>query len=194
MSIEILSFVILGVLATIVSGFLITRKYPVNAAVLLIVDFVLLAAMYALMGAHFAATAQIVVYAGAIMVVFVFVIMLLNLPPEELPYGKVSLGEWILSAVALVAAVIFGTSLGQGALQKGLLNSGVRAFESTGALPYSEFGRAPYFPLDENVRNVSAALFTEYLWAFELVGVLLMIGLVGAVVVAKKRSEDVESA
>ena len=78
---------------------MITRKWPVTAAMLLIVVMMLLAGMYGLLGAHFSAVAQIIVYAGAIMVVFVFVIMLLNLPPEELRYGRVTLGEIILIAL-----------------------------------------------------------------------------------------------
>jgi NADH-quinone oxidoreductase subunit J len=194
MSIGMVSFVILGVLATIVSGFMITRRFPVNAAVLMIVDFVLLAGMYGLMGAHFSATSQIVVYAGAIMVVFVFVIMLLNLPPEDLPYGRITLGEWVLILVATGAAVALGTAVGQGTIAQGMSLMGVAPFTSDGLLPLAPAGQAPYYPIEENVRNVSAALFTDYVWAFELVGILLMIGLIGAVVIAKKRSEDAQSA
>jgi NADH-quinone oxidoreductase subunit J len=177
-----ISFVILGVLAVIVAAFLVTRRFPVNAAVLLILDFILLAAMYGLMDAHFAAVAQIVVYAGAIMIVFVFVIMLLNLPPEELRYGHVTIGESALVIVSLLVAGMLGTDIGRGAISAALQNYSVPA------------GKQPYFVEEENVRNVSALLFTDYVWAFELVGVLLMIGLIGAVVIAKKRAEHAESA
>lgn len=178
------SFVVLGVLAVLVAAFLVTRRFPVNAAMLLIVDFILLAAMYGLLDAHFAAVAQIVVYAGAIMIVFVFVIMLLNLPPEELRYGPVTIGEGALVGVGLAAAVLLGTRIGQGAIGAALAPL---------ARPAGD-GPSPYFPQAENVRNVSAVLFTDYIWAFELIGVLLMIGLIGAVVIAKKRSSHAESA
>lgn len=182
LSLASLSFVILGVLAVLVAAFLVTRRFPVNAAVLLIVDFILLAAMYGLLDAHFAAVAQIVVYAGAIMIVFVFVIMLLNLPPEELRYGPVTIGEGALLIVGLLSAVVLGTRIGQGTLEAGLAQMDAAAV------------RQAYFPPEENVRNVAVFLFTEYIWAFELIGVLLMIGLIGAVVIAKKRSSHAESA
>jgi NADH-quinone oxidoreductase subunit J len=176
------SFIILGVLAVLVAAFLVTRRFPVNAAVLLIVDFILLAAMYGLLDAHFAAVAQIVVYAGAIMIVFVFVIMLLNLPPEELRYGPVTIGEGVLLAIGLGAATLLGTKVGQGAVQAAVSHGAVAA------------KTVLHFPEADNVRNVSALMFTEYVWAFELIGILLMIGLIGAVVIAKKRSSHAESA
>lgn len=194
MNLGSLSFVVLGVLAIIIAGFLITRRYPVNAAVLLIVDFILLAGMYGLLDAHFAATAQIVVYAGAIMIVFVFVIMLLNLPSEELRYGKVTLSEWVIAGLGTVAALALGTSVGQGAIGSGLAASGISTFDPQSAATFAPLGRPSYFALDENVKNVSSLLFTDYVWAFELVGVLLMIGLIGAVVIAKKRTDDAQSA
>jgi NADH-quinone oxidoreductase subunit J len=181
-SLETLSFLILGTLAVIVAAFMVTRRFPVNAAVLLILDFVLLAAMYGLLGAHFAAVAQIVVYAGAIMIVFVFVIMLLNLPPEELRYGRVTIPEGLLLVIGLACALLLGTRIGQGTIQTAL----------AGYAPPQ--GKGLYFPIEENVQNVSAVLFTDYVWAFELVGVLLMIGLIGAVVIAKKRASHAESA
>ena len=189
-----ISFVILGVLAIIVAGFMITRQFPVNAAVLLIVDFILLAGMYGLLDAHFAAVAQIVVYAGAIMIVFVFVIMLLNLPAEELHYGKVTAGEWLIAFLGVGAAIALGTSIGQGAIGHGLRASGIAQFDSTADTAFAPLGRSAFYPMAENVKNVSSLLFTEYVWAFELVGVLLMIGLIGAVVIAKKRNDDAQSA
>ena len=71
-----ISFLIMGGMAVFLSALMITRKWPVTSAMLLIVVMMLIAGMYGLLGAHFSAVAQIIVYAGAIMVVFVFVIML----------------------------------------------------------------------------------------------------------------------
>jgi len=79
----------LGIVALFLSIVIITRKWAVTAAMMLVVFMMLLAGMYGLLGAHFSAVSQIIVYAGAIMVVFVFVIMLLNLPPAEIRYGKI---------------------------------------------------------------------------------------------------------
>ncbi len=171
-----ISFLIMGILAVFLSALMITRKWPVTAAMLLIVVMMLLAGMYGLLGAHFSAVAQIIVYAGAIMVVFVFVIMLLNLPPEELRYGRVTLGEIILIALGFLVAIFLGTKVGQG-----YLISGLNATTLVNARP-------AYYPsaMNENVKNVSALMFTDYLWAFELISFLILVAIVGAIVIAKK--------
>lgn len=179
MGIETLSFLIMGVLAVALAGTLATRRFPVSAAMLLITIMVLLAGMYGLLDAHFAAAAQIIVYAGAIMVVFVFVIMLLNLPPEETRFGTLTLGEGLLSLGGVATAVVFGTKVGQGYLKS--------AFQPSNARP-------PYFPLEENVKNVSALMFTDYLWAFELISFLILTAIIGAVVISKKRKTHAEHA
>lgn len=171
-----ISFLIMGILAVFLSGLMITRKWPVTAAMLLIVVMMLLAGMYGLLGAHFSAVSQIIVYAGAIMVVFVFVIMLLNLPPEELRYGRVTLGELFLTVLGFLVALFLGTKVGQG-----YLISGLNSVSLANARP-------PYYPasMNENVKNVSALMFTDYLWAFELVSFLILVAIVGAIVIAKK--------
>ena len=168
-----ISFFILGFLAVLTALLMITRRWPVTAAMLLIVVMVLIAGMYGLLGADFSAVSQLIVYAGAIMVVFVFVIMLLNLPPEEIKYGRLTIIEIIISILGVVSALFFGTKVGQGHLIKGLdlLNA-----------------RPAYYPisLGENTKNVSALMFTDYLWAFELTSFLILAAIVGAVVIAKK--------
>lgn len=171
-----ISFFIMGVLAVLLSIFMVTRKWPVTAAMLLIVIMMLLAGMYGLLGAHFSAVSQIIVYAGAIMVVFVFVIMLLNLPMNELSYGRLTIFEIILLTVGVVLAFVLGTKVGQGYLTMGFHN-----------LALSN-ARRPYYPpeLNENVKNVSALMFTDYLWAFELISFLILSSIIGAVVIAKK--------
>jgi NADH-quinone oxidoreductase subunit J len=182
MDLSTISFLILGVLACVLTGVMITRRWPVSAAMLLIAIFALLAGMYGLLDAHFAAAAQIIVYAGAIMVVFVFVIMLLNIPPEELRYGRVTLMEWVLTAMGVLAALWFGTRIGQGYL-------GSIAEHLVPGL-----GRKPFFPEHENVKNVAALMFTDYLWSFELISFLILAAVVGSIVIAKKRSHNVKPA
>jgi NADH-quinone oxidoreductase subunit J len=136
----------------------------------------LIAGMFGMLGAHFSAVAQIIVYAGAIMVVFVFVIMLLNLPPEELRYGRITIFELIYIVLGFLIALFLGTKVGQGYLlsalnSQTLINS-----------------RPPYYPdsMNENVKNVSALMFTDYLWAFELISFLILVAIIGAIVIAKK--------
>ena len=171
-----ISFLIMGILAVFLSALMITRKWPVTAAMLLIVVMMLLAGMYGLLGAHFSAVSQIIVYAGAIMVVFVFVIMLLNLPPEELRYGRVTLSELFLTVLGFLVALFLGTKVGQGYLISGLNSASLAN------------ARPPYYPasMNENVKNVSALMFTDYLWAFELISFLILVAIVGAIVIAKK--------
>lgn len=171
-----ISFLIMGILAVFLSALMITRKWPVTAAMILVVVMMLIAGMYGLIGAHFSAVAQIIVYAGAIMVVFVFVIMLLNLPPEEIRYGRVTLWELLLTGIGFIAALFLGTKVGLG-----YLTTGLNATSLMNARP-------PYYPtaMNENVKNVSALMFTDYLWAFELVSFLILTAIVGAIVIAKK--------
>lgn len=189
MDLTTVSFVILGISAIILSGVLITRRFPVSAAMLLIVIFALLAGMYGLLGAHFSAVSQIIVYAGAIMVVFVFVIMLLNLPPEELRFGGVTLSEIFLIVAGTVVAIVLGTKVGQGHLV-----SGLHAITGGGIGVVPPAGRAPFYPEGESLLNVASSMFTDYLWSFELISILILAATIGAVVIAKKRGHHAQSA
>jgi len=172
-------FFVMGILAVALGGCLATRRNPVSAAMLLISLMVVLAGMYGMLDAHFAAVAQIIVYAGAIMVVFIFVMMLLNLPPEELRFGTLTVGEIILTIAGIGVAVALGTKVGQGYL--------------VSALQLSE-ARAPLLPETENLRNVAATMFTDYLWSFELISFLILAAVIGAVVISKRRHGHAESA
>ncbi len=173
-----ISFLIMGVLAVFLSVLMISRKQPVASAILLVVVMVLLAGMYGVLGAHFSAVSQIIVYAGAIMVVFIFVIMLLNIPKDQLNYGKLTVVEMFIALIGLAVALFLGTKVGQGELISSL------------DFIHLSRARAPYFPeqMNENVRNVAASLFTDYLWSFELISILILVSIVGAVVIAKKES------
>ncbi|NBX17535.1 MAG: hypothetical protein EBR09_09240 [Proteobacteria bacterium] len=184
MNLVMLSFIVMGVAAVLLSGVMITRRWPVSAAMVLISVMTLLAGMFGLLDAHFAAVSQIIVYAGAIMVVFVFVIMLLNLPPEELRYGGVTVGEMILSAAGVAVALVLGTKVGQGYLSVGIEELGILKSENSLAL------HRPLFGPDQNVKNVAATMFVEYLWAFELISFLIIAAMIGSVVIAKKRSAE----
>jgi NADH-quinone oxidoreductase subunit J len=184
MDLTVFSFIVMGIAAVLLSGVMITRRWPVSAAMVLIGVMTLLAGMFGLLEAHFAAAAQIIVYAGAIMVVFVFVIMLLNLPPEELRYGGVTVGEMVLTVVGVLVALALGTRVGHGLLTTGLDSLGLQKPDAGLAL------HRPIFPADENVKNVAATMFVEYLWAFELMSFLILAAVIGAVVIAKKRSTE----
>ena len=184
---ELLIFYVLGAGALLSTAAMLlptTGRNPIHAALLLIVSFFFLAALYALLSAHLLAILQIIVYAGAVMVLFTFVIMLLNLSPDEIREPKISyakivgggLGLFVfgklLSAIGLASASAKAVDLG------GLVE--VRAEHAKFLEPthmYEQFG---------SVREVGHMMYSTFLVPFELVSVLLLVAAVGAVVLAKK--------
>ena len=160
-------FYLFGILAVGSALLFVTRKSPVSAALWLVNVMFCLAAEYVMLDAHFVGVVQILVYAGAIMVVFIFVVMLLNLGhPTELSDVRSRGTRMAAGAVALVMA---GEVLA-------LLRQPLPQLAS------------PDMP--ENViRPVAQALFTEYLLAFEVTSVLLLVAIIGAVTLAKRGSQ-----
>ncbi|HEX2168113.1 MAG TPA: NADH-quinone oxidoreductase subunit J [Longimicrobiales bacterium] len=151
---------------------MVTRRNPVASLLFLVLTFFSLAALYVLLGAHFIAAIQIIVYAGAIMVLFLFVIMLLNLGHDY--QADLRGGLWIV--VGFVAAGTVGWFIwqsfgGPGAVvQRGgaqEIAASVEQLNAVGAIAYP--------------------LFRDYIVPFELVGVLLLVAIIGAVLLAKRR-------
>ena len=170
-------FYLFGLIAVVSALLFVTRKSPVAAALWLVNTMFCLAAMYVLLDAQFIGAIQVIVYAGAIMVVFLFVIMLLNLGhPSELADAR-GFG-WKLTAgfvgLALLAE-IFALTRARLPLEVIALPQGqlAREVEERGAI-------AP----------IAQSLFTEYLLAFELTSVVLLVAIVGAVVLGRRRSPD----
>jgi NADH-quinone oxidoreductase subunit J len=152
----------------------ITRRSPVASALWLVNTLFSLAAIYVLLDAHFIAAAQVLVYAGAIMVLFLFVIMLLNLGrggPSDIKgiWGKLIAG---LGGLALLALVVYGV------LNKALTPPSL-------LLPPGSV--AGEVQVQGAVRAVARPLFQGYLVPFEITSVLLLAAIVGAVVLAKRR-------
>lgn len=168
-------FYLFGVVALASAIVFVTRKSPVAAALWLVVTMMSLAALYVMLGAEFVGMMQVLVYAGAIMVVFLFVVMLLNLGhPSELNDIR---GKWGRLAAGLVGLALVAELL---ALSRSAVNLRV-------SLPVREAMGAPDAP-GGIIAPVAGPLFQEYLLAFELTSVLLLVAIVGAVVLAKKRS------
>jgi NADH-quinone oxidoreductase subunit J len=139
----------------------------------LVATFFGLAATYALLYAHFLAALQVLVYAGAIMVLFIFVVMVLNRDESE-PYAWKSL--WLRGPIAIVGLGYFGYRL---VYQfQHLNNNNIKE-------PPAEFG---------TIAQVGHVLFTDYLFVFEAVSVLLLIAVVAAVVVARQHHKGEEPA
>jgi NADH-quinone oxidoreductase subunit J len=169
-------FYFFGIVAIASALAFVTRKSPVAAALWLVTTMFSLAAMYVLLDAQFIGVMQVLVYAGAIMVVFLFVIMLLNLGhPSELADAR-GLG-WKLSAglvgLALLAQVFALTR--------------VRLPE---ALTLRENAIADLVTRDGAISPLAGPLFKEYLLAFEVTSVLLLAAVVGAVVLGKRKERE----
>ncbi len=143
---------------------LLAQRHPINSALSLIVVMVSLSVLYLLLGAEFVAAVQVIVYAGAIMVLFVFVIMLLNAGEEELTSGSRIAAIFGYPAVAVFAALMIWMVTGPSLMQKG-----VRLGEFLGSTD-----------------AVARLLFRDFLLPFEVTSVLILIAIMGAVVLARK--------
>ena len=164
---HLILFYIFGGLALAAGINLLIQRHPIHSALSLVGVMGALAVLYLLLGAEFIAFIQIIVYAGAIMVLFVFVIAVLN--AEAVPAGR--------SGVAVLAVGI-PAFLSLGALLSVLLYHHFHAAPTT-------FG-APIF----SARAIGEVLFHRYLLPFEVTSVLFLVGLLGAVLLAGRREEE----
>ncbi|MDB4880688.1 MAG: NADH-ubiquinone/plastoquinone oxidoreductase chain 6 [Gemmatimonadetes bacterium] len=169
-------FYFFGIVAVASAIAFVTRKSPVAAALWLVNVMFSLAAMYVLLDAHFIGAMQVLVYAGAIMVVFLFVIMLLNLGHAETLADARGMG-WKLAAgfvgLALLAQVFALTR--------------VRLPE---ALVLPQGSVADQVARTGAIAPIASSMFNEYLLAFEVTSVLLLAAVVGAVVLGKRKERD----
>lgn len=168
------NFYLFGLIAIASAIIFVTRKSPVAAALWLVCTMFSLAALYIMMDAHFIGAIQVLVYAGAIMVVFLFVVMLLNLGhPDEIAdirgkWGRIAaglLGLALLAQIMTLARVSAPPSLVQ---SEGAASQELRELNAVG--------------------SVAKPLFSENLLAFELTSVVLLVAIVGAVVLGKRRT------
>lgn len=166
---ESLIFYIAAFLTVFFIVLMIFQKNPVASAIFLVGSFFSLAVIYILLQAHFVAVLQILVYAGAIMVLFIFVIMLLNLRQDELVADAMSIRNVILIFLGLGLFAFFAYFFMQ-----------IPHSEST---KFTEVG-----PDFGNALGIAKLMFKEYVVAFEIMGLLLLVGLIGAVTLGRKDS------
>jgi NADH-quinone oxidoreductase subunit J len=162
------------IIAAFILGFailVISTRDTVHSVLFLVLDFLFVAALYVLLGAQFVAVIQILVYAGGIVVLYLFVVMLVNLkrPPEtyQAPQRRATLG-FLLAAGVLVelgAILIWGYS------------AQAPAAAATSAAP---------LPVSGNTEQVGWLLYTSYLIPFEIASMLLLVAMIGAIVLAKR--------
>jgi NADH-quinone oxidoreductase subunit J len=160
-----ITFWILAVMAVASAAGVVLRRNPIHSALFLVVHLATLAAFFLKMRAEFLATAQIIVYAGAIAVLFVFAIMVL------IP-GRDETGPDPLRSQRLLAVPVAGLLL---VLLAVMLRSTLFS------------GPGPAAPVAGGVASIGRALFTDYLFPFEVTSILLLVALVGVMALAKRR-------
>jgi NADH-quinone oxidoreductase subunit J len=172
---DVVLFYLFGAVAVATSLAVVTQRNPMHSVLLLIGSFVALAGLYINLDSPFTAVTQIIVYAGAIMVLFLFVVMLLNTPSEDVasPYGPayVTLTTGPRRAFALLSIIL-------------LVELAVAMTQWVSVSPPAGPGAAANV---SSVRQIGIAIFTDYSLAFEATSVLILVAMVGAVVLAKKR-------
>jgi NADH-quinone oxidoreductase subunit J len=159
-------------LAAFILGFavlVVSTKDTVHSVLFLVLDFLFVASLYVLLAAPFLAVIQVLVYAGGIVVLYLFVVMLVNLkrPPEahQDPHRRSKLG-FGLSAAVLLELVVIGV------------------YQTVG--PVTATVPAPAMPVTGNTEQVGWLLYTSYLIPFEIASMLLLVAMIGAIVLAKR--------
>jgi NADH-quinone oxidoreductase subunit J len=170
---DALLFWVLAAAAVVASLLVIGQRNPMYSVLLLIVSFGALAGLYVLLDAPFVAAIQIIIYAGAIMVLFLFVVMLLNVPTEDPPTGE--------------RARLLG---GPGPRRFGAVLSIGLAVELFWALRSLAAAPLPGLPggAAPSVLDIGTRLFRNYAFAFEATSVLILVAMVGAVILARRES------
>jgi len=161
----VLLFILFGGLAIGCAISVVAQRNPLYCAISLIGVFMALACLYVMLAAPFIAAVQVIVYAGAIMVLVVFVIMLLNVEQEE--RRRIRMGFLVPAAIALAAALIAEVTF-------------ILASVDSEPLPVSGVGLT---------RSIGPALFTQYLLPFEITSILLLMAIVGAMTLTRRTRE-----
>ena len=167
-------FWVLAAAAVSASVLVVGQRNPMYSVLLLILSFGALSGLYTMLGAPFVAVIQIIIYAGAIMVLFLFVVMLLNAKEEEIPTGR-------------LARMIGGAGPRRfGAVLAALL--AVQLFWALRTLSVAEKMPSSSAP-STTVKEIGVKLFREYAFAFEATSVLILVAMVGAIILARKESQ-----
>jgi NADH-quinone oxidoreductase subunit J len=165
---EIALFIIFGLLAVAGALNLLLQRHPINSALSLIVVMMSLAVLYWSLGAEFLAAAQVIVYAGAIMVLFIFVVMLLNAGEEEQTQGSRMASIAGFPGAAVIFCLLTFVFLSE---RKQLGTTNLGGYLTSTA---------------SNISDISHTLFTSLLLPFEVTSILILVAILGAVVLARK--------
>jgi NADH-quinone oxidoreductase subunit J len=166
-TLTVVLFAILAILGIASAVVTVASKHPVRSAMALVVHFFMLAGLYLTLSAQFLAVLQILVYAGAIMVLVIFVIMLLNLGDEEKLKDKLlsrqALGIFLSVALVVLLITMFITNVSFKPINPGIAS------------------------LNGTAQNLGKELYTNYIFPVEAIAILLTLAIVGAIVLAKRK-------
>jgi len=166
---EAIAFYTISAFILIFALLVISTKDTVHSVLFLVLDFLFVAALYVMLGAQFLAAIQVLVYAGGIVVLYLFVVMLVNLkrPPEayEDPHRRTRLGFGLAAAVLIELGII-------------AVFPYVR--------PAPALAAVPAIPVTGNTEEVGWLLYTSYLIPFEIASMLLLVAMIGAIILAKR--------
>lgn len=168
MNLESLAFYGVGGLTLLSALCVVLFTSPIYAALFLALTMIGTAAVFFLLGAYFVAGVQLIVYAGAVMVMFVMVVMLIDLKQERSAFSKGAVSTFLK---------VFGSVVVGGLL---VAVSAVTFPQEKGLLPAVQDGLAP-------TRKLAELIFSRYIFGFELIGVLLLVVLVGAIALARAK-------
>jgi NADH-quinone oxidoreductase subunit J len=171
---EMVAFAILAIIAVVAGVGVIAQRSAVRSALMLLVNFCALAGLYILLNAQFVAVVQVIVYAGAIVVIFLFVVMHLGMERAD-ESRKPSASGGNLRRYQWMVAVLLGAVLLVG-IAWTLIPTGAETI--------------PRLIRTDNVGEIGAALLTDFAIPFELTSLVLLVAIIGTVVLAKHKQED----
>ena len=172
---ETLFFYAFAGVAVLGSLLVVAQKNPVYSVLSLIGAFFGLAGLYVLLEAPFVAVVQIIIYAGAIMVLFLFTVMLLNVPREDAAEWDRSHPLYRPAAVRIGGALALAMALELGWALSRTSGLGIGVGDERAAVT--------------SIEELGRVLFTDYMFAFEVTSILIIVSMVGAVVLARKRED-----
>ena len=180
-----LLFYVFAALTVVPAFLMVTSRSPVTAAMFMIASFVGMACMFVLLEAFFLAILQVLVYAGAVMVLFLFIIMLLDMDEHEDLRTKTvpSMAAMVAGGLLLVIVLSFLKGQFEGPLEP--------VEEPTVATPqsaeaYDLVNQQPALPYSTKAKTFGYGLFTKYMLPFQVTGILLLVAMVGVVVLGRR--------
>ncbi|MHB0971293.1 MAG: NADH-quinone oxidoreductase subunit J family protein [Thermoanaerobaculia bacterium] len=177
-------FFVVGAVAIAASVLVVAMRNPVHSALFLLLTFLAVAVLFISMGAEFVGAVQVLVYAGGIMVLFLFVVMLINV--RQLPEERVVSRSWKGGlGIGIALLLLFGTIVA-----RGVYHGPIGGPDALRTVPSVEVGVEP--EVAGNTEAVGMMLYREYLVPFEVASLFLLVAMIGAIVIGKRELSAIE--